>query len=95
MLEEVTLKAYEVLTSVTCLHRPMAIFSDFDAIYGGSGKFEKYASSKVDSVEQVTVLLDRPDAVANPFNTLQVLPQVWITQLEVEYVKPYFHSSML
>ena len=86
-----------MIDTVTCVHRPVEIDAEFEKIYGGSGRFEKYASSKVDSVEQITVLdsWDFYPLAMNPLNSYQLFPQVWYTQLDVDYVKPYFHSSML
>jgi hypothetical protein len=85
-----------VLTSVTCLYRPVAIATDFKKIYGGYGRFAKYAASKVASVEQATVLESFPvGTIANPVNAYQTLPQFWFTQLDVNYVKHSFDSSML
>lgn len=94
---QVALNAYVVVTSVTCLYRPISIDSDFQKIYGGGGRFEKFAASKVDSVEQFNVLDSSPadTPIANPTNAYQTSPQFWNTQLEVNYMKPYFHSSML
>lgn len=84
-----------VIDTVTCVHRPVEIDAEFEKIYGGSGRFEKYATSKVDSVKQITVLDDFFFAAGNPLNLYQLFPQFWYTQLDVDYVKPYFHSSML
>jgi hypothetical protein len=92
---DVDLYAYLVMTSVTCVYRPEKIETDFKKIYGGSGRFEKYAASKVDSVEAFTTLRAFPPDAENPFNLNQIYPQTWLTQLEVDYAKHYLHSSML
>lgn len=92
---EVDLYNYLVVTSVTCLYRPVEIETAFDKIYWGSGRFEKYAASKVDSVEAITALVDTPGDAENPLNPNQIIPQTWLTQLDVDYVKSYLHSSML
>lgn len=89
----VALHAYVVIDTITCLHRE--IETEFKKIYGGSGRFEKYAAFKVDSVEQVTEALSFYGDVENLSNPYQIFPQTWLTQLDVDYVKPYLHSSML
>lgn len=89
------LKYYLVINTVTCVFRPVAIGTAFKKIYGGSGRFERHAASKVDSVDQTTVLESFPGNAENPINPLQFQAQRWETQLEVDYVKPYLHSSML
>jgi len=94
-ITSVNLHAYVVITSVTCVYRPDTIVSTFSKIYGGSGRFAKFPASKVASVKQDTLLMTVAPGASNPINPFQFLPQEWETQLEVNYVKPYFHSSML
>ncbi|GAB5030692.1 Hypothetical protein NocV09_00303580 [Nannochloropsis oceanica] len=87
--------AYQVIDSITCVARPNTIDETFGKIYFGAGRFAKYAASKVASVELDTVLVTGPVAAMNPANIFELFPQEWETQLEVNYVKPYLHSSML
>eukprot|EP00624_Nannochloropsis_granulata_P002573 evm.model.NODE_22940_length_25679_cov_38.964836.2 len=67
----------------------------FSKVYGGSGRFAKYPASKVASVNLNTVSVTVPPDAANPINSFQVIPQEWETLVEVNYVKPYLHSSLL
>jgi hypothetical protein len=67
----------------------------FSKVYGGSGRFAKYPASKVASVNLNTVSVTVPPDAANPFSSFQLFPQEWKTLVEVNYVKPYLHSSLL
>ncbi len=84
-----------MIDSITCVVRPDTIDTTFSKIYSGSGRFAKYPASKVASVELDTILVESPENALNPINSFQILSQIWETQLEVKYVKPYLHSSML
>lgn len=84
-----------MIDSITCVARPNTIDETFGKIYFGAGRFAKYAASKVASVELDTVLVNVPNDATNPVNMFELTPQEWTTQLEVNYVKPYLHSSML
>jgi hypothetical protein len=86
------LNSYEVFTEVNCQFIPKSVAVSGVKIFGGSGKYEKYARKNIDDIQQsITVeqwvVGGQPLPVANSFNPFQRTGIKYASTLTVKYAK--------
>jgi len=94
-VEEASLDAYTVFTQVTCQFAPNTITTAPGVPFVGSGKYEKFVSKYVSTVEVADTRLDAFKVVANPYNPYGTEWITWETAISVIYKKHGLHYSML